>query len=49
MRDMLDRTIRALNVGVDVADIHAMLKGAGLSDYDAWLTYVGARMIVEDM
>ena len=49
MKDMLDRTIRAINVGVDVADIHAMLKEAGLTDYQAYLTYVGARMITGDM
>ena len=46
MKDLLGRTIRALNVGADVSDIHAMLIGDGLTEYQAWLTFKAARLCV---
>lgn len=47
MRDMIDRTLRAIEVGAEPEDIAEMLHFAGLSPYDAWLTYKGAKLIAE--
>lgn len=48
MPDLLARTIAALRIGAEPIDIHTMLKATGLTDYQAWLTFVGARLIVQN-
>lgn len=48
MPDILDRTIMAMSINdVEAIDIRDMLKSEGLTDYQAWLTYKGAKMILE--
>ena len=48
MKDMIDRTLRAIEVGATPEDIKDMLSRAGLNDYQAWLTYKGAKLIAEN-
>ncbi len=46
MKDLIDRVAKMLTVdGVTVTDIYTMLKDEGMSDYDAYLTYIGGKMI----
>lgn len=49
MKDLIGRTVTLMGVeGVTVDDIHDMLVGEGLSEYQAWLTYKAAKMIYKD-
>lgn len=48
MKDMIGRTVRMMGIeGVTVNDIHDTLVGEGMSEYDAWLTYKAAQLIVK--
>ena len=48
MKDMISRTVRMMGIeGVTTTDIHDTLVGEGLSEYDAWLTYKAAQLIVK--
>ena len=48
MKDLINRTIRMMGVeGVTTTDIHDALVGEGLSEYDAWLTYKAAELVVK--
>lgn len=48
MKDMIGRTIRMMGIeGVTTTDIHDTLVGEGLSEYDAWLTYKAAQLVVK--
>lgn len=47
MKDLIGRTIKAMGIsGITVQDIHDMLIGEGLSEYEAWLTYKAAQLII---
>lgn len=49
MPDLMSRTLRMMNVsGVTLQDIYEMLVGEGLTQRQAYYTYVGARMIYQD-
>lgn len=41
----LNRCINAIRLGADITDIQRMLKTCGLTDYEQWLTYKGAKLI----
>lgn len=43
----LNRCVDALKWGREVTDIYHMLKSCGLTDYECWLTYKGAQLIVK--
>lgn len=47
MRDLIQRTITLMGQsGVTVEDIyHMLVEEEGLSEYDAYLTYIGAKML----
>ena len=45
MPDVLYRTYNALRWGQTVEDIRTMLLSTGLTEYQAWLTYMGAELI----
>ncbi len=47
MKDLIDRAAKAISVGASPKDIHDMLIREGLSECDAWLTYVGAEMLAK--
>lgn len=47
MKDLIGRTINAMRVGAETLDIYAMLRSEGLNDYQAWLTYKAAQLIVK--
>lgn len=47
MKDLLGRTTAMLACGAEVVDIFQMLTGEGLSAYEAWLTYMGAALILK--
>lgn len=48
MKDLLDRTIRAMGVnGITNDDIYVMLRNEGLTDNEAALTYKGAKLILD--
>lgn len=48
MKDLTDRVAKMLTVkDITVVDIHAMLKDEGMSDYDAYLTYIGGKMLYQ--
>lgn len=46
MPDLLNRTANAIRWEQTTEDIHDMLLGCGLSEYQAWLTYKGAILLV---
>ena len=49
MKDLIRRTVTLMGVsGVTTADIHDMLIGEGLSEYQSWLTYKAAEIIYKD-
>jgi hypothetical protein len=46
MTDYIDRVAKALNIeGVTTVDIHDMLINVGMSEYQAYLTFIAGRMI----
>lgn len=48
MKDLTDRVAKMLTVkDITVVDIHAMLKDEGMSDYEAYLTYIGGKMLYD--
>jgi hypothetical protein len=48
MPDVLYRTYNAMRWGQSVEDIRTMLLNTGLSEYEAWLTYKGAELIINN-
>ena len=47
MDDHLNRTVNAIMWEQETLEIRAMLLASGLSEYQAWLTYKGAQIIVQ--
>jgi hypothetical protein len=48
MPDLIDRVVKAMIHGyMTVDDIHIMLLGEGLDEYQAYLTFIGGKMIYE--
>lgn len=48
MKDLLRRTVNMMGSGASGEDIHHMLtQEEGLSEYNAWLTYIGAKMLYQ--
>lgn len=46
MKDLIDRVANALGQsGVTVDQIHDKLIGEGMSEYDAFLTYIAGKML----
>jgi hypothetical protein len=46
--NLMNRVALALDLGIDVEDIHDLLIQAGLSEYQAFLTYIGGKMLLQD-
>lgn len=48
MPDLLGRVVKAMGVAeMSVEDIHTMLIEAGLDEYQAYLTFIGGKMLYE--
>ena len=48
MKDLISRVARMLTVdGITVDDIHGMLKDEGMSEYEAYLTYIAGKMLYQ--
>lgn len=48
MKDLIQRVEKMMGAGAEVEDIHHMLtEEEGLSQYDAWLTYKGAKLVYD--
>lgn len=50
MRDLLGRLISAMRNGyiATTEEAHTFLMGEGLTEYQAFLTYTGAKMVIRD-
>jgi hypothetical protein len=46
MDDMIGRVANAIGVGASVEDIHDSLLPTGMSEYDIFLTYQAAKLLV---
>lgn len=48
MKDLIGRAATAIGVGASVEDVCSMLRDEGLTNYQAWLTYKAAEIVVKD-
>lgn len=45
MQDHISRVANAISVGASAEDVHDVLKGEGMSEYDIFLTYTAGKML----